>query len=517
MHQSLQEGIAAQNAGNIPEARNIYGYILRHQPRHPDANHNMGLIAVTAGLPHQALPFFKTATEANPNIGQFWISYVDTLIKCNKTKVAKTALKKAKKHNLPGDILKHLKYLLKSAKSIESISVNQYLPQEDLINLTNLYNQGRLQDALDQANQLFVKFSNSALLNNLKGSLHKDLNQFEAAIASYQNALNIKPDYAIVFNNMGIIRMELRDFVGAIDNFDKALGINPNFANVHNNLGTVFQEQGDLDKALTSYEKALRIDPNLAEVYNNMASLLLKKGDVGGAIDSCKKVLKINPGHLIAQHQLAALTGMQTESAPRGYIEPLFDGYAKNFEKDLVDNLEYRGPTELAQIIMSNCPDRQLGSILDMGCGTGLFGVALNEFGGSIEGIDVSKNMLTEADNKNIYDRLTRSDIIEYLNDNNLNFDIFVAADVFIYLGELATVFEVIKTRNNRNGKLVFSTEHLIEGDFALESSGRYSHSQAYIEKLCENFGYRILEFKTINLRKGDGRFIVGGLYLLDF
>ena len=99
MHQSLQEGIAAQNAGNIPEARNIYGYILRHQPRHPDANHNMGLIAVTAGLPHQALPFFKTATEANPNIGQFWISYVDTLIKCNKTKVAKTALKKAKTYS----------------------------------------------------------------------------------------------------------------------------------------------------------------------------------------------------------------------------------------------------------------------------------------------------------------------------------------------------------------------------------------------------------------------------------
>ena len=98
-----------------------------------------------------------------------------------------------------------------------------------------------------------------------------------------------------------------------------------------------------------------------------------------------------------------------------------------------------------------------------------------------------------------------------------LNFDYFILADVFIYIGDLYEIFQLIKTRNKSKGKLLFSTEHTDKNNFFLEKSGRYSHSKKYIETLCNEFCYNLSYFETTNLRKSNDGFIIGGLYLLDF
>ena len=79
--QALQQGIAAHKEGRLQEAERLYRAILQSQPLHPDANHNLGAIAVSVNKPDVALPLFKTALEANSKIEQFWLSYVDALIK----------------------------------------------------------------------------------------------------------------------------------------------------------------------------------------------------------------------------------------------------------------------------------------------------------------------------------------------------------------------------------------------------------------------------------------------------
>ena len=81
LDQALQKGIEAHKAGQIQEADRLYTTILQAQPKHPDANHNMGVLAVGVGKVQEALPFFKTALEANPATVQYWLSYIDTLIK----------------------------------------------------------------------------------------------------------------------------------------------------------------------------------------------------------------------------------------------------------------------------------------------------------------------------------------------------------------------------------------------------------------------------------------------------
>ena len=95
IEKTLQQGIAAHNAGNLQEAERAYRAILQSQPKHPDANHNLGLIAISANQIEAALPLFKTALDVNPNIEQFWISYIDALVKNKQPKDAKRAIKKA--------------------------------------------------------------------------------------------------------------------------------------------------------------------------------------------------------------------------------------------------------------------------------------------------------------------------------------------------------------------------------------------------------------------------------------
>ena len=96
LDQALQKGIEAHKAGKVQEADRYYTAILKANPKHPDANHNMGVLAVGVGKVEQAVPFFKTAIEANPNIAQYWLSYINALIKLDRMDDAKVVLEQAK-------------------------------------------------------------------------------------------------------------------------------------------------------------------------------------------------------------------------------------------------------------------------------------------------------------------------------------------------------------------------------------------------------------------------------------
>ena len=95
IEQSLQQGVAAHKEGKLQEAERLYRAILQAQPAHPDANHNLGVIAVSVNKADAALLLFKTALEANAKIEQFWLSYIDALIKEQQFENAKEVLIRA--------------------------------------------------------------------------------------------------------------------------------------------------------------------------------------------------------------------------------------------------------------------------------------------------------------------------------------------------------------------------------------------------------------------------------------
>ena len=78
-------------------------------------------------------------------------------------------------------------------------------------------------------------------------------------------------------------------------------------------------------------------------------------------------------------------------------------------------------------------------------------------------------------------------------------------------------IFKLIKSRNTKRGRFIFSTEHLEGDNFSLEKSGRFSHSLNYIKNLSSKFSYDLIFFEKLNLRKENGKFIIGGLYMLEF
>ena len=109
IEQALQQGVAAHKEGKLQEAERLYRAILQSQPLHPDANHNLGVLAVSVNKADAALPLFKTALEANPKIEQFWLSYIDALIKEKQFDNAKAVLEQAKKQGVDADRVKFLR------------------------------------------------------------------------------------------------------------------------------------------------------------------------------------------------------------------------------------------------------------------------------------------------------------------------------------------------------------------------------------------------------------------------
>ena len=421
---------------------------------------------------------------------------------------------------------------------------------QQLQNLLTLYNGGAIDEALVAAQQLLEDFPDSAVVYNIQGAINARLEQFDLAIQSYLKALKIKPDYAQAynnigvslrttgqlepaiesykqalimrpdysqaFNNLGIALQDKGDFKGAEHSFQNAIGIDPNYAEAYYNLGLVFQNKDELEIAKVNYLKALEIEPNYAEAHYNLGIIFQTMGEIPNAIICYKNTLVNKPDFGEAKHLIDSLSGNTTNAPPKGYVEKLFNTYAKNFEQSLVDQLKYQTPQILAKMIRDKFND-PLGSVLDLGCGTGLMGKELSQNCDYLEGIDLSNCMLEEAKKKNVYNKLRQYDIVEYLTTEPLNFNYLIAADVFVYVGELSDIFRLIKCHSHRTGRLVFSTEHTEKAGYFLEKSGRYSHSKSYIEGLCSAFNYRICHFSISNLRKENDKIISGGLYLLEF
>ncbi|MDB4132913.1 hypothetical protein N9608_05465, partial [Amylibacter sp.] len=115
INQALQQAVDAHKAGQSQKAHRLYTAILKAQPKHPDANHNMGLLTVGSGKIELALPFFKAALEANPSIAQFWYSHIVALIKLERLIDAKVLLDQAKSKGIKGTDFDHLEQRLNEA------------------------------------------------------------------------------------------------------------------------------------------------------------------------------------------------------------------------------------------------------------------------------------------------------------------------------------------------------------------------------------------------------------------
>lgn len=99
--QLLLQAFAHHQAGRLPEAERLYRAVLKNHPQHAVANHNLGLLAVQMGLLAAGLHHLKSAVEASPEQGQYWLSYVKVLVQSGQVDAARQALEQSRQHALP--------------------------------------------------------------------------------------------------------------------------------------------------------------------------------------------------------------------------------------------------------------------------------------------------------------------------------------------------------------------------------------------------------------------------------
>ena len=305
LDQALQRGIDAQKAGKPQEADRYYTSILKAYPKHSHANHNMGVLAVDIGKIQEALPFFKTAIEADPSTDQYWISYIDALIKLNRVSNATAVFNQARSNGAKGDSFDKLEKRLTSSKSKNTYG--QDPPKKQLDSLLKLYNQQKLQQVFNNAQRLTKRYSKSLTLWNLMGASAAQIGKLDEAVLAFKKALLIKPDYAEVHYNLGNAFRDQEKLQEAIESYGNALSMKPDHADAYLNLGNALKEQGKLDQAIEAYSKALSIKPDYADAYLNMGVTLKEQGKLDEAIVASHKALSIKPDYVEAYLNMGAI------------------------------------------------------------------------------------------------------------------------------------------------------------------------------------------------------------------
>ena len=326
IEQALQQAVTAHKEGKLQDAERYYRAILQSQPARPDANHNLGVIAVSVNKADAALPLFKTALDANPKIEQFWLSYIDALIKEKQFENAKQVFEQAKTQGVAEDRLNVLETQLSPKTQIEN--VNSASPsQQKLDSLLEHYQNGRFNDAEKLATTISKDFPNhqfawkvlgvvlgatgrkyesldanrtAVALSPQDGEAHynlgvtlKELGRLEEAVASYTQAIALKPDFAEAHSNLGTTLKELGRLEEAVASYTQAIALKPDYAEAHSNLGITLKELGRLDEALASYTQAIALKPDYAEAHYNLGVTLQELGRLDEALASCRQAIAL--------------------------------------------------------------------------------------------------------------------------------------------------------------------------------------------------------------------------------
>lgn len=285
-------------------------------------------------------------------------------------------------------------------------------------------------------------------------------------------------------------------------------------------------ERGDNEAAADLMAQAREIVPSWPPAAFRHGEILAAVGDITAATAAFETYLRLDPADRMGAAVKLALLGAHPvpDTLPEAYITSLFDEYAPRFEKHLTETLGYDVPQTLATVIDRIRPDGLL-RILDIGCGTGLAGVALSHRKKFMSGVDLSPAMIAQAADKGLYDELHTSDMLDFMRniaDGGAEpYDLIVAADVLIYTGALHPAFTAARALLPADGLFLFSLQDgtAQNGDdaqgFTLGADHRYAYSPCYVRECAAATGFDVMEIQSTCLRQDAGQDVMGLICLL--
>ena len=430
------------------------------------------------------------------------------------------------------------------------------------------------EEAVQELDQAIAAAPEHAGLRKSRAELRRQAGDIEGAARDAAEAVVLDPKDPAAKALLGVLMLDLRrtaDAVACLTEASDAEPGNPGFAA---GLAAAQEAAGDPDAALATLLRCVAAAPGHIDPRNAAILLCVRRRDFRRAVslaqdarrvgiaDACSfgllghalsslgqhteaadayaEALKLGPHDPYVRHLVAAAGILpRAPRAPVEYLRSVFDGYAERFEAHLI-SLGYRMPGLFRAVLQQHpliAAGERVGPVLDLGCGTGLVGLAIADLPvGPLIGVDVAPRMLAQAAKKRLYAELQEADVMAVLARKPLPhegevdrgpYPIIVAADVFCYFGALEDAFAAAHASLTPGGWLVCSVEELLpdhdgvvpgdtDGSWALQRQGRYAHSLAYIRDTAIQAGFRVLRLERETVRYEANAPVAGLLIVLQ-
>ncbi|OEU09404.1 S-adenosyl-L-methionine-dependent methyltransferase [Fragilariopsis cylindrus CCMP1102] len=403
----------------------------------------------------------------------------------------------------------------------------------------------------------------------------KIIEHYEKAISAYDqidpidDKEIIEDAKSIASQSYFFYGMVLQDMEGtqqkSLEMYAHAVVLDPNLWAAWGNLGAVFHDHvKNYDEALNAYNKAYDVlteqknptdppadpKPILSQLQYRIGLCLTKNPDRKCALEgdpqtpvSCKEManhayslaVQYDPDNESAKHMLATLTADATmKRASNKYVKDLFDRYAHDFEHSLVEELGYDGYARLRRGFDRAFGGREslptFSKVVDAGCGTGLVGEQFRNISSHLIGVDLSEAILDEAERlrPNLYNERIVGDITEVFRRKK-PISLIVAADSFIYFGDLDPLFDAIEDGLDHEAYIAFTLENtdaetestLNESKpdwrWQLTASGRFAHRKEYATKVGLAHGLTLIHYEKLDgFRHDHGKDVRGHLFVMQ-
>jgi protein O-GlcNAc transferase len=359
MNDAWQQSLAHHQAGRLPEAEALYRAILQSDPNHPDANHNLGVLAAQVGQLAAGLPYLKVAYSLNPGYVQYVLSYAEALLRTGSAAAALEIMHAARERGLHSSEMQTMQDAIEtvlgdvkepaSASQPEQPDRQEHMPADvSLAAVLEEGNKGAKKGAKNtgvqkhkpgkhgtasqhapavktpppqEERELFalhgaqqyqeLESRAGALLKQYPGARNVWQLLAIALHAQGKDALSVLkktaaslPQSAGLHGNLGFALANAGFLEDAIASYKQALHIHPNDIDVHNNLGNALRTVGKFEDAMAHYQRMLAIQPDCAEAYVNLGLVLRDLGRTDDAEKNFRRALKIKPAFAEAHSNL---------------------------------------------------------------------------------------------------------------------------------------------------------------------------------------------------------------------
>ena len=567
MGQALEDAITDHRAGRLLEAERKYRKALDAEPQNLEVLFHYGYLLRHMGRAKQARDLFRRALRIAPREAVFHAALGETEQVLGKPERAIKSFEKALACN-PDDVASLINLglchqergRLEDACRLLRRAVDarpDFTPA--LVNLgIALHLSGEKRNDLGQVDEAVACFQRAIEIHPADASAHANLGvaclhqqHFEEAVAACRQALKIAPGLLMAQNalahslaylgrldeatevfemtaashpenaqpliELGTAYWRRKRFAAAITAYERAAVLMPRNLHVFLALGAMCNAAGQFQRAVEVFDRALQLSERKFTAHRGRVLALLRLGRLDEAREACGRALEINPRDTSCRFAHAALSQQKVAAAPADYIVEMFDQFAETFDDELRGELDYRSPEQLHEAVLAVMGGAPSGwTIVDIGCGTGLCGLLFRDMAARLIGSDLSPRMIEKARQRGAYDELRVEPLDDTLSQATREFDLVVAADVFVYVGDLDPVFGACATALKPGGLFAFSTEHGQGDDFTINEAMRFTHAPAYVGELAARHGFERVHEASAVIRKEAGVPVNGGIYVFQ-